>query len=74
MDSAVRFRAPRPLLVQYAGRDELFPPEGMRRAHEAISRRYPDGGYEGVCHDVPHAFTAAMQEQAFTWLADRLTP
>ncbi len=70
----VAARAPRPLLVQYAGRDELFPPEGMRRAHEAISRRYPDGGYEGVRHDVPHAFTTAMQEQAFTWLADRLTP
>lgn len=69
----VAARAPRPLLVQYAERDELFPPEGMRRAHEAISRRYPDSGYEGVFHDAPHAFTAAMQEQAFTWLTARLS-
>ena len=68
----VAARAPRPLLVQYAERDELFPPEGMRRAHEDISRRYPDGGYEGSFHDVPHAFDLAMQEHAFAWLAARL--
>ncbi|MFB4291039.1 hypothetical protein ACBI99_25560 [Nonomuraea sp. ATR24] len=68
----VAARAPRPLLVQYAERDALFPPEGMRRAHEAIARRYPGGGYEGVFHDAPHSFDVPMQEAAFAWLAKRL--
>lgn len=68
----VAARAPEPLLVLYAARDELFPLPGMRRAHEAITRRYPDGGYQGVFFDAPHAFDVAMQEYAFTWLADRL--
>ncbi|WP_336204877.1 alpha/beta hydrolase family protein [Nonomuraea sp. LPB2021202275-12-8] len=70
----VAARVPRPLLALYGERDELFPPEGMRRAHEAISRRYPAGGYEGVFFDAPHAFDQAMQEHAFAWLADRLRP
>ncbi|NUW40453.1 dienelactone hydrolase family protein [Nonomuraea rhodomycinica] len=64
--------APRPLLVQYGERDELFPPAGMRRAHAIISRAYPDGGYEGVFFDAPHAFTVPMQEHAFAWLRHHL--
>ncbi|GAA2303018.1 alpha/beta fold hydrolase [Nonomuraea roseoviolacea subsp. roseoviolacea] len=64
--------APRPLLVQYGERDELFPPAGMRRAHAIISRAYPDGGYEGVFFDAPHAFTVPMQEHAFAWLERHL--
>ncbi|WP_049573602.1 dienelactone hydrolase family protein [Nonomuraea sp. SBT364] len=68
----VAARAPRPLLVQYAARDALFPVAGMRRAHEAIARRYPSGGYEGAFHDAPHSFDVPMQEAAFTWLTERL--
>lgn len=64
--------APRPLLVLYGEADELFPRRGMRRAHEAIGRRYPGGGYEGVFFDAPHVFDVAMQEHAFAWLAARL--
>ncbi|TXK42772.1 dienelactone hydrolase family protein [Nonomuraea sp. C10] len=66
--------APRPLLALYAGDDQLFPERGMRRAHEAIARRYPDGGYEGRFFDAPHAFDVPMQEHAFTWLAAELRP
>ncbi|MDR8410496.1 hypothetical protein MTP10_17345 [Nonomuraea sp. 3-1Str] len=65
-------RAPEPLLVLYGERDELFPPAGMRRAHEIISRAYPEGGYEGVFFDAPHAFTLPMQEHAFAWLSRHL--
>ncbi|MFG3439762.1 dienelactone hydrolase family protein [Nonomuraea sp. NPDC047897] len=69
----VAARAPDPLLVLYAERDELFPPAGMRRAHETIARLHPEGGYEGVFFDAPHAFDVPMQEHAFAWLADRLS-
>lgn len=68
----VAARAPEPLLVLYGERDQLFPPAGMRAAHEAIARRHPDGGYEGVFFDAPHAFDVPMQEHAFTWLATHL--
>lgn len=66
--------APRPLLALYARDDQLFPGRGMRRAHEAIARRYPGGGYEGRFFDAPHAFDVPMQEHAFTWLAAELRP
>ncbi|WP_219465494.1 hypothetical protein [Nonomuraea rhizosphaerae] len=65
-------RAPRPLLVQYGEHDQLFPAEGMRAADEAITRRYPGGGYEGVFYDSPHAFDVPMQEHAFAWLTRHL--
>ncbi|MFF4616452.1 dienelactone hydrolase family protein [Nonomuraea jabiensis] len=70
----VAARAPEPLMVQYALRDELFPEPGMRRAHTMIERRYreaPDA-YEAVWADVPHSFDVTRQEQAFDWLAQRL--
>ncbi|RVX47716.1 hypothetical protein EDD27_10663 [Nonomuraea polychroma] len=69
----VAARAPLPLMVQYAMRDELFPEAGMHRAHALISDRYGDGGaYEAVFADVPHSFDVPMQEQAFDWLARHL--
>ncbi|WP_431926586.1 dienelactone hydrolase family protein [Nonomuraea jabiensis] len=70
----VAARAPEPLMVQYALRDELFPEPGMRRAHTMIEKRYreaPDA-YEAVWADVPHSFDVTRQEQAFDWLAQRL--
>ncbi|TYB55046.1 acetylesterase [Nonomuraea sp. PA05] len=67
-------RAPEPLMVQYAMRDELFPEAGMRRAHALIAERYRDapGAYEAVFADVPHSFDVPMQERAFDWLAAHL--
>ncbi|MEV4572851.1 dienelactone hydrolase family protein [Nonomuraea jabiensis] len=70
----VAARAPEPLMVQYALRDELFPEPGMRRAHTMIEKRYreaPDA-YEAVWADVPHSFDVTRQERAFDWLAQRL--
>lgn len=71
----VAARAPQPLMVQYAMRDSLFPEEGMRRAHAMIGERYAHapGGYEAVFADVPHSFDVPRQEQAFDWLAGRLS-
>ncbi|MER7612772.1 hypothetical protein [Nonomuraea wenchangensis] len=70
----VAARAPAPLMVQYATRDELFPAAGMRRAHETITARYRDapGAYEAVFADVPHSFDVPMQDRAFDWLAGAL--
>ncbi|MCK2221866.1 dienelactone hydrolase family protein [Actinomadura sp. ATCC 31491] len=70
----VAARAPAPLMVQYATRDELFPAAGMRRAHETIAARYRDApeAYEAVFADVPHSFDVPMQERAFDWLARHL--
>ncbi|WP_052422452.1 dienelactone hydrolase family protein [Nonomuraea candida] len=70
----VAARAPAPLMVQYALRDELFPEAGMRRAHAIIGERYRDapGGYEAVFADVPHSFDVPGQERAFDWLAAHL--
>ncbi|WP_432514442.1 alpha/beta hydrolase family protein [Kineococcus sp. SYSU DK001] len=64
--------APRPLYVHYATRDALFPPEGMRRAHDLITRRYAGRGapqhYRGVFREVPHSFDAAAQAEVHDWL------
>jgi dienelactone hydrolase len=71
----VAARAPEPLMVQYATRDELFPEAGMRRAHALIAERYREapGAYEAVFADVPHTFDVPRQERAFDWLAGHLT-
>ncbi|MFI7110860.1 hypothetical protein ACIBK9_31435 [Nonomuraea sp. NPDC050227] len=65
---------PRPLMVQYALRDDLFPQAGMRRAHARIGERYRDapGRYEAVFAPSPHCFDVPMQERAFDWLAREL--
>ncbi|MEU8364413.1 hypothetical protein AB0C27_51185 [Nonomuraea sp. NPDC048882] len=70
----VAARAPRPLMVQYAMRDRLFPEDGMRRAHTIIGDRYAQApeAYEAVFADVPHSFDVPMQERAFDWLGAHL--
>lgn len=65
-------RAPRPLLVQFAEDDALFPLSGMRDADAAIGRAFlaagaPDG-YQGRFYPGPHRFDLAMQDAAFDWL------
>lgn len=56
-----RIGAARELLVLYGERDPLFPPDGMRAAHDALGS-YP--GYEGRFFDVGHEFTAEMLDAA----------
>jgi len=64
--------SPKPLYIQYCGRDQLFTPEGMKQAHEAIEAHYAECGsssaYRGDFYPVRHSFTEAMQENAFDWL------
>ncbi|MBD8104140.1 acetylesterase [Plantibacter sp. CFBP 8775] len=65
-----------PLLVQYAERDELFEPSGMREAHTILTERYRSGGersaYTGTFHDEPHSWSAPMQAELRAWLAAAL--
>jgi dienelactone hydrolase len=74
----VAARAPAPLLVQYDTGDPLFPPDGMRAAHERLTARYARAGapntYRGSFHPGPHKFDPAMQDEAFGWLGQRLSP
>ncbi|HTW09963.1 MAG TPA: hypothetical protein VME46_20845 [Acidimicrobiales bacterium] len=69
-------RAPAPLLVQYNRHDPLFPLEGCAAAHDRIAGHYAAAGavsaYRGDFYDGPHKFDRAMQQEAFTWLTDRL--
>ncbi|GAA0311065.1 hypothetical protein GCM10009528_30640 [Kineococcus aurantiacus] len=62
---------PTPLLVQFAARDALFPADGVRRAHDVLTRAYAGapGAYRGTVHDAPHRFDRVMQDEAFDWLA-----
>ncbi|NIZ92097.1 acetylesterase [Kineosporiaceae bacterium B12] len=63
----------RPLLVQYAVDDELFPPAGMRAAHERLQQRHAaTGTYRGAEHPGGHAFGVAMQDEAWAFLAEHL--
>jgi len=65
-----------PLLVQYAERDELFEPAGMREAHAILTERYRVGAehsaYMGTFHDEPHSWSAPMQAELRAWLAATL--
>lgn len=71
-------RAPAPLLVQYDAEDRLFPPAGMRAAHERLTARYARHGapnaYRGSFHPGGHKFDRPMRDEAFGWLAERLSP
>lgn len=73
LPDAAALHAPGALLVQQCARDTLFPMEGMRGAVEKLERCYAKAGvperFRGTFHDAPHAFTPAMQEEAFDWLA-----
>lgn len=62
--------SPKPLYIQYCSQDQLFTPEGMRQAHEAIAAHYHECGavYRGDFYPVRHSFSKAMQDDAFNWL------
>ncbi len=68
--------APRALMVQQCSRDGLFPLEGMKAAVAGIGRSFDKAGYSanfaGRFYDAPHRFTLAMQDEAFSWLDQKL--
>ena len=68
--------APKPLLVNYALGDQMFPETGMRDADAMIRRYYDRAGaqqaYTAAFHDGPHRFDAPMQAEALAWLQDQL--
>ena len=60
-------------LVQYGEEDELFPPAGMRAAHDHLVHRHAGTvRYRGSFHRGGHVFDAAMQEEAWAFLAEAL--
>ena len=65
-------------LVQYRDEDELFPRAGMAEAHAQLLRRHAGTPrYRGSFPPGGHVFDAAMQEEAWAFLAEarsELTP
>ena len=60
-------------LVQYAEDDELFPRPGMVAAHDRLRRLHAGTQrYHGSFRPAGHVFDAAMQEEAWAFLADAL--
>jgi dienelactone hydrolase len=60
-------------LVQYRTEDELFPREGMTAAHDHLVLRHAGTDrYRGSFHQGGHALDAAMQEEAWGFLAEAL--
>lgn len=70
--------APLPLLVQYLRSDQLFTRDGMEAADRRLAAQFARAGapehYAARWHDGDHRFDVPMQEEAFDWLADHLTP
>ncbi len=68
--------APAPLLVQYALDDPLFTVAGMRAADARIAGCYRSVGapdaYRGEFHPGGHRFDVPMQQNAISWLRERL--
>jgi dienelactone hydrolase len=59
-------------LVQYAIADQLFPEDGMREAHRILQSLHPAGSYTGSFWPGGHVFTAAMQDEAISYLTGTL--
>jgi dienelactone hydrolase len=64
------------IFIQNCVQDRLFTREGMDRAVQKIERVYRELGrsdfFRFRYYDVPHQFSAEMQEDAFRWLEERL--
>jgi dienelactone hydrolase len=60
-------------LVQYRSDDELFPRAGMEAAHDHLLRTHAETTrYRGSSTPGGHAFDAAMQDEAWAFLAEAL--
>ncbi|HJY43777.1 MAG TPA: hypothetical protein VJ301_04095 [Propionibacteriaceae bacterium] len=62
-------------LVQYRTDDELFPRAGMQDAHDQLGRLHAGTlRYRGSFTPGGHAFDATMQDEAWAFLAEALSP
>jgi dienelactone hydrolase len=72
LSDVVSIGMPAALFVQQCAQDDLFSPDGMRRACEMIGEVYSKASlserYQHRFYDVPHQFNASMQADAFAWL------
>ena len=60
-------------LVQYGTEDPLFPPAGMAAAHEHLTKLHRGSArYRGTFTPGGHVFDAAMQDEAWSFLAEVL--
>ena len=60
-------------LVQYRNDDELFPRAGMEQAHDHLLRLHAGTmRYRGSFTSGGHTFDAAMQDQAWAFLAEAM--
>jgi dienelactone hydrolase len=68
--------APTPLLVINGSQDALFEPEGVRASFGKLAACYRKAGAPDNVRtrlfDAPHEFNAAMQAEAWEWLATHL--
>ena len=74
----VTLGAPAPLMVLNCERDDLYPMDSMQAADTKIGEVYRRLGagdrYRCSYYDVPHSLTVEMQEEAFTWINQWLSP
>lgn len=73
----VSLTAPRALFVQQCSQDRLFPLSGMQSSVKRIAELFQAGDcpdqFLGRFYDEPHRWTIAMQDEAFSWLDDKLS-
>ena len=73
----VSLTAPRALFVQQCSQDRLFPLSGMQSSVTRIAELYQAAGcpdqFLGRFYDEPHRWTIAMQDEAFSWLDEKLS-
>ena len=72
----VSLTAPRALFVQQCSQDRLFPLSGMQSSVQRIAELFQMAGcpdqFLGRFYDEPHRWTIAMQDEAFSWLDEKL--
>jgi hypothetical protein len=67
---------PKPLMVINGIEDPLFEPDGVRAAHEKLTKCYAKAGvpehFKGIIEERPHEFNAERQNEAWAWFAKYL--
>lgn len=73
----VSLTAPRALFVQQCSQDRLFPLSGMQSSVKRIAELYQAAGcrdqFRGRFYDEPHRWAISMQDEAFSWLDEKLS-